>query len=425
MAEAFQIAAAGETVFADLPNDKREACRQPEQDGSTKHDDSATLVRSFIAKEAEKEELDESAIGSPLMNTVELNECCNASERLGSDGLSEESLIACAVGARKSKQCHRVRFDDVPIVKQHVIDEECDFLYSVAQVDELYKSEPKPKQPDSKDDMLLAYGAAVRKARALSEEIGTIDRAKEKNVLCWLKDVVYMYQTPNSIPNPDEDDFWGGLYNRFRTTKSDGQNYVAQMARNSTKDSLRNQWANDFDQYHVLGDKRYFPSRYMNRDFDGITTKPKNENIDGTVAQGKDRDDHPDKTKRYVFEVFRGVCRIVKSFIAGGDEGIGIDWARNKFVPKGPCEMVDLTKEDGKNLLANKIKQIKAQGYRVYVHIAPPCGTASKAREIPIPEHLKEKGCPEPTPLRSDQLPEGLPNLKKRDAVRGESANIL
>ncbi len=38
------------------------------------------------------------------------------------------------------------------------------------------------------------------------------------------------------------------------------------------------------------------------------------------------------------------------------------------------------------------IKEVKASQYEVYVHLAPPCGTASKAREIPIPEHLKAKG---------------------------------
>lgn len=44
------------------------------------------------------------------------------------------------------------------------------------------------------------------------------------------------------------------------------------------------------------------------------------------------------------------------------------------------------------------------EGRVKYVHFAPPCGTASRAREI------RRKGC-DPKPLRSDEEPDGLPHL--------------
>ena len=47
-----------------------------------------------------------------------------------------------------------------------------------------------------------------------------------------------------------------------------------------------------------------------------------------------------------------------------------------------------------------------------------PCGTASRAREIPI-----EGGGPEP--IRSPEFPDGLPNLRHRDKERVRKANLV
>ena len=60
-----------------------------------------------------------------------------------------------------------------------------------------------------------------------------------------------------------------------------------------------------------------------------------------------------------------------------------------------------------------------------YVHMGPPCGTASRAREKKIPQWLKEQGAPEPQPLRSVRFPRGLPGLKENEAVKVEKANAI
>ena len=46
-----------------------------------------------------------------------------------------------------------------------------------------------------------------------------------------------------------------------------------------------------------------------------------------------------------------------------------------------------------------------------FVHLSPPCGMASRARERPLPAALRAKGWPEPQPLRSEEYPMSLPNL--------------
>eukprot|EP00435_Cladocopium_sp_Y103_P008852 s4108_g2.t1 len=54
-----------------------------------------------------------------------------------------------------------------------------------------------------------------------------------------------------------------------------------------------------------------------------------------------------------------------------------------------------------------------------------PCGTASLARERPVPAHLQAMGVPNPPPLRSALHPLGLPGLSDVHAAKVNSANKL
>ena len=61
----------------------------------------------------------------------------------------------------------------------------------------------------------------------------------------------------------------------------------------------------------------------------------------------------------------------------------------------------------------------------VLVWAAPPCGTATRAREKKIPQRLRQAGVPEPKPLRTDARPEGLEGLSGTNKDRVDSANVL
>ena len=58
------------------------------------------------------------------------------------------------------------------------------------------------------------------------------------------------------------------------------------------------------------------------------------------------------------------------------------------------------------------------------VHLAPACGTASKAREKKLASWAK-KGFKIPKPLRSAQKPMGVDGLEGLDKIRTESANLV
>jgi len=82
--------------------------------------------------------------------------------------------------------------------------------------------------------------------------------------------------------------------------------------------------------------------------------------------------------------------------------------------------VADLTTEAGIELLM----QWLSNPYVVGIFLAPPCGSASRARSIPLKR--KQPGDPPaPRPLRTNDHPNGLPNLRFLDRLKISKANKL
>ena len=95
-------------------------------------------------------------------------------------------------------------------------------------------------------------------------------------------------------------------------------------------------------------------------------------------------------------------------------DSFGIDHAiSNRLV--APVVQLDLA--DPANF--SFVKGILQETACIYVHFAPPCGTASRARFI------KRKGRYNPPILRTDAKPDGLHNLSPLHAAKVASANLL
>ena len=93
-----------------------------------------------------------------------------------------------------------------------------------------------------------------------------------------------------------------------------------------------------------------------------------------------------------------------------------VDWTRNKHKTKLPYVRIDLADEAQIKVLDDLI----ASGNVKSILAAVPCGTASRAREIPLPD-----GRPGPRPLRSSEYPLGLPDLEKDEQARVDKANSI
>ena len=119
-------------------------------------------------------------------------------------------------------------------------------------------------------------------------------------------------------------------------------------------------------------------------------------------------------SKLLFVEIFSGTAGLTAAVRSFGIQGIGIDSAVNTSC-KSPILRLDLTTYHGQEILWNIIKRPTLCG----VHLGPPCGTASKAREI------RRKRGPDPRPLRSPNHPDGLPGLGGLARVKVLAANTL
>ena len=115
-------------------------------------------------------------------------------------------------------------------------------------------------------------------------------------------------------------------------------------------------------------------------------------------------------------EVFGGSARLTLQMQRNGIAALAVDWLRNQSKPQALSVMLDLTSQDGQNTLLATL----ATGTVRYCHLAPPCGTASRARQIRMSSAVHG-----PPPLRSDRFPDGLHGVKGVDAERLRLANLL
>ena len=106
-----------------------------------------------------------------------------------------------------------------------------------------------------------------------------------------------------------------------------------------------------------------------------------------------------------------GSARLSAALDAVGFKAIGFDHVFNKSVPESFCLSIDLSSHKGRCLGWAWLKHPRTK----MVWHAPPCGTATRARERPWG----------PPPLRSDAFPGGLPELSGVNKLRVESANII
>ena len=118
-----------------------------------------------------------------------------------------------------------------------------------------------------------------------------------------------------------------------------------------------------------------------------------------------------------IVEICAGSARLTKTARAMGFKGVAVDHSSKRscgvdiciFDLANPAELEDL------------LEYIRKDSARIaLIWIAPSCGTASRARERPIPGHAR---CPQP--LRSELQPDAIDKLSGMDKYKVEMANLL
>jgi hypothetical protein len=119
--------------------------------------------------------------------------------------------------------------------------------------------------------------------------------------------------------------------------------------------------------------------------------------------------------RRKAYEVFCGCARLTKALCLAGFDATGVDCKENKDRPESKSIVIDLGTKYGQRQFSELLHDPDVD----LVTFAPPCGTASRSREI------RRKDGPDPKPLRSDDQPDGLPSLTGVDYTRVQQANEL
>ena len=128
----------------------------------------------------------------------------------------------------------------------------------------------------------------------------------------------------------------------------------------------------------------------------------------------------PEAVAPMVIEVFAGAARLSQSCQAVGFRTLAVDKSARQSRYAIHC--LDLTQSDDVQALLDIIALEADQ--LALVHLAPPCGTSSAARNRPVP-NAAASGKPVPQPLRSPTEPQGLSTLSGVDLLRVQQANTL
>ena len=123
-----------------------------------------------------------------------------------------------------------------------------------------------------------------------------------------------------------------------------------------------------------------------------------------------------------MIEIFAGSGRVTACLKqVGATSSFGVDYIRSKQC-MSQIVIADLCTSAGVSLLWQWLEQENVVG----IFLAPPCGSASRARQIPL-KRGRGKNSHGPLPLinRDDLHPNGKPNLSFRDRQRISLANKL
>ena len=123
----------------------------------------------------------------------------------------------------------------------------------------------------------------------------------------------------------------------------------------------------------------------------------------------------------YVLEIFAGTARLSKSLKLKGFQAMAFDKTSKRSEGQVILEADLSNKEEVKALL--EFIRLKADQI-AFIHLAPPCGTSSRARGKRL-KFLQSLNIKEPRPLRDDSFPDGFSWLSGNDKLRTEAANIL
>eukprot|EP00435_Cladocopium_sp_Y103_P025006 s735_g6.t1 len=125
-----------------------------------------------------------------------------------------------------------------------------------------------------------------------------------------------------------------------------------------------------------------------------------------------------ERSPPFLLELFCGSAGVCAQFKTKGGRALGVDHHLKRSKLKAAAVKLDLTQQWVQDLIEREVRLGRADA----VHMGPPCGTASRARNIPVRRTLRKRGAPNP---RRPAFPLGLPSLRGINKLKVEAANCL
>ncbi len=125
--------------------------------------------------------------------------------------------------------------------------------------------------------------------------------------------------------------------------------------------------------------------------------------------------------KLIFIEFCAGSASLSAAMMRAGFHATPVDFAGNKFSPKVKAIEIDLASTEGRQLASELVDNVLPFA----VHFGLPCGTCSRARELPVAQKLRAQGAPQPPPLRDADHLMGFENLRQTDQLRVQLANEI
>ena len=123
----------------------------------------------------------------------------------------------------------------------------------------------------------------------------------------------------------------------------------------------------------------------------------------------------------FTLELCSGSGRLTACLIRIGFDGQAVDHSKNRHRKLTATLNLDLTLDSSWEVL----DRLRRENRIFFMHAAPPCGTATRARERPVPQFLRKQGAPNPRPLRTDDEPLGVADLEGIDKIKVDAANKI
>ena len=125
--------------------------------------------------------------------------------------------------------------------------------------------------------------------------------------------------------------------------------------------------------------------------------------------------------KLIFIEFCAGSASLSAAMMRAGFHAMPVDFAGNKFSPKVKAIEIDLASTEGRQLASELVDNV----HPFSVHFGLPCGTCSRAGELPVAQKLRDQGAPRPPPLRDADHLMGFENLRQTDQLRVQLANEI